>query len=99
MPALLEEAAAGQGRQVYLFEGDEYLARHSARELAEALVPEKDRALNLVLMDASAGTWKNHGQYVSCVTHVAQTCVADGLATAAERAGFVQAAAHSSVGK
>ena len=47
----------------------------------------------------SAGTWKNHGQYVSCVSHAAQTCVDDGLATAAERAGFVQAAAHSSVGK
>ena len=55
MAELLEEAAAGKGREVYLFEGDEYLARHSARELADALVPEKDRALNLILMDASAG--------------------------------------------
>src|SRR3954447_26206360 len=52
---LLEEAVAGKGRALYLFEGDEYLARTSARELAEALVPEKDRALNLILMDASAG--------------------------------------------
>jgi DNA polymerase-3 subunit delta len=38
-----------------LIEGDEYLARTSARELAEALVPEKDRALNLLVLDAAAG--------------------------------------------
>jgi len=52
---LLAEAAAGKGRQVYLFEGDEYLSRTSARELAEALVPPAERALNLVVIDASAG--------------------------------------------
>src|SRR5205814_766591 len=52
---LIAQAAGGKGLPVYLFEGDEYLARTSARELAEALVPEKDRALNLILMDASAG--------------------------------------------
>src|SRR5438270_3928802 len=40
---------------VVLIEGDEYLARHSARELADALVPEQDRALNLVVLDASVG--------------------------------------------
>jgi DNA polymerase-3 subunit delta len=40
---------------VVLFEGDEYLARHAARELAEALVPEKERALNLIVLDAAAG--------------------------------------------
>src|SRR4051812_34003928 len=42
-------------KPIYLFEGDEYLARTAAREQAEELVPEKDRALNLILMDASAG--------------------------------------------
>src|SRR5439155_3725254 len=52
---LIERAAAGKAPQVTLVEGDEYLARHSARELADAIVPEKDRALNLILMDASAG--------------------------------------------
>jgi DNA polymerase III subunit delta len=52
---LLEAAAQGKGKPVYLVEGDEYLARGAARELAEALVPEKERALNLVLLDASAG--------------------------------------------
>jgi DNA polymerase-3 subunit delta len=55
MAQLLEDARSGKGSPVYLFEGDEYLTRTSARELAEALVPEKDRALNLILMDASAG--------------------------------------------
>jgi len=40
---------------VVLIEGDEYLARTSARELAEALVPERERALNLIVLDASAG--------------------------------------------
>src|SRR5476649_457850 len=52
---LLQEAAAGKGKPVYLVEGDEFLARSAARELAEALVPEKDRALNLVILDAAAG--------------------------------------------
>ncbi|HUJ26932.1 MAG TPA: hypothetical protein VLW85_12990 [Myxococcales bacterium] len=45
----------GKCPPVVLIEGDEYLARTSARELAEALVPEKERALNLLVIDASAG--------------------------------------------
>jgi len=52
---LLEEAAAGKGKPIYLIEGDEYLTRSAARELAEALVPEKDRALNLIVIDAAGG--------------------------------------------
>ena len=52
---LLDEARAGKGRAVVLFEGDEYLARGAARELAEALVPEHDRALNLIVLDAAVG--------------------------------------------
>jgi DNA polymerase-3 subunit delta len=52
---LLEEARAGKGKPVYLVEGDEYLSRGAAREIAEALVPQHDRALNLLVLDASAG--------------------------------------------
>ena len=52
---LLEQAASGKTPQITLVEGDEYLARQSARELADLIVPEKDRALNLILLDASAG--------------------------------------------
>ncbi len=55
MDELIDAARAGKGKPVYLFEGDEYLARTSARELADALVPEADRALNLIQLDASAG--------------------------------------------
>jgi DNA polymerase III delta subunit len=55
MPGLLEHAAGGTAPPVVLIEGDEYLARTSARELADAVVPERDRALNLIVMDASAG--------------------------------------------
>jgi DNA polymerase-3 subunit delta len=55
MAALLQEAVAGKARPVVLIEGDEYLARTSARELADAIVPAKDRALNLIVLDASAG--------------------------------------------
>src|ERR1700730_8240944 len=55
MAELLEEVAAGKARPVVLSEGDEYRARTSARELADAIVPEKDRALNLVILDAAAG--------------------------------------------
>ena len=53
---MLEQAAAGKGKPLYLIEGDEYLARTAARELAEALVPEHDRGLNLIVIDAAAGT-------------------------------------------
>jgi DNA polymerase-3 subunit delta len=53
--ALLESAAQGQAPAIALFEGDEYLARTSARELAEAVVPAQERALNLVVLDAAAG--------------------------------------------
>jgi DNA polymerase-3 subunit delta len=52
---LLQAAAQGEGKPVYLVEGDEFLARGAARELAFALVPEKDRTLNLISLDASAG--------------------------------------------
>src|SRR5712691_10205508 len=55
MHELIDEARAGKARPVYLIEGDEYLARTSARELADALVPEKERALNLIVLDAGAG--------------------------------------------
>jgi hypothetical protein len=55
LTALVDEARSGKGRPVYLVEGDEYLSKSAARELAEALVPEHDRALNLVVVDASAG--------------------------------------------
>src|SRR6266481_4896540 len=55
MAELIEEVAAGKARPVVLIEGDEYLARTSARELADAIVPEKDRALNLVILDAAVG--------------------------------------------
>src|SRR6266850_2242417 len=55
MAELLEQAAAGTAPAVVLIEGDEYLARTGARELAAALVPEKDRGLNLLVLDAAAG--------------------------------------------
>jgi len=41
MAEMLEEVAAGKARPVVLIEGDEYLARTSARELADAIVPEE----------------------------------------------------------
>jgi DNA polymerase III subunit delta len=53
--ALIGQASAGKAPAVVLIEGDEYLARTSARELADAIVPEKERALNLIMLDAAAG--------------------------------------------
>jgi hypothetical protein len=48
---------------------------------------------------ASGGTWKNHGQYVSTVTHVAQTFVDQGLISGSEKSQIVSDAAQSSCGK
>ena len=50
----LADARAGKARPVYLFDGDAFLAHRAARELAGALVPEAQRALNLVELDAAA---------------------------------------------
>src|SRR5437899_1761036 len=53
--ALIGQASAGKAPTVVLIEGDEYLARTSARELADAIVPSRERALNLIVLDAAAG--------------------------------------------
>jgi DNA polymerase-3 subunit delta len=49
----LADAKAGQPQPVYVFDGDPFLALRAARELAHALVPEPQRALNLVELDAA----------------------------------------------
>jgi hypothetical protein len=43
--------------------------------------------------------WKNHGEYVSAVTHVAGEFMAQGLITEAQKGEIVSAAARSDVGK
>src|SRR5438445_11742487 len=53
--ALIGQASAGKAPAVVLIEGDEYLARTSARELADAIVPSRERVLNLIVLDAAAG--------------------------------------------
>ena len=50
----LADAKAGTAQPVYLFDGDAFLALRAARELAFTLVPEAQRALNLVELDAAA---------------------------------------------
>ena len=47
---------------------------------------------------ASGGTWKNHGQYVSTVAHVAEDFVAQGLISPNEKGAIVAAAAQSKCG-
>jgi len=54
LASCLEEARAGQARPVYLFDGDAFLSGRAARELAQALVPEAQRSLNLLELDAAA---------------------------------------------
>jgi DNA polymerase-3 subunit delta len=54
LDACLAEAAAGKPQPVYLFDGDAFLALRAARAMAQALVPEASRALNLVELDAAA---------------------------------------------
>jgi DNA polymerase-3 subunit delta len=50
----LAEARAGKPAPVYLLDGDPFLSLRAAREIAFALVPEAQRALNLVELDAAA---------------------------------------------
>ena len=72
---LCAQAAAGKGKQIYLVEGDEYLAKSATRELAEALVPEKDRALNLVTLDAAAGPREIASHLMTVAMFAAPKCV------------------------
>jgi len=44
-------------------------------------------------------SWKNHGQYVSCVAEASQSFVRQGLITPAEKGAIVSAAGRSSCGK
>lgn len=46
-----------------------------------------------------ADSYKNHGEYVSCVTHTAKEFVEAALITGAEKGAIVSAAAKSDVGK
>lgn len=48
---------------------------------------------------ATGGTWRNHGQYVSAVAHVANDFRAQGLITDEQRADIVSQAAQSDCGK
>jgi DNA polymerase-3 subunit delta len=50
----LEEAAAGRPQPVYLLDGDAFLALRAARSLCDLLVPQAQRSLNLVELDAAA---------------------------------------------
>jgi DNA polymerase-3 subunit delta len=50
----LEEARAGKPAPVYLLDGDAFLTLRAARLLCQALVPEQERSLNLVELDAAA---------------------------------------------
>lgn len=50
----LADVRGGAARPVYLFDGDAFLSLRAARELAAALVPEAQRALNLVELDPAA---------------------------------------------
>jgi DNA polymerase-3 subunit delta len=50
----LDDARAGAPAAVYLFHGDAFLSGRAARGLAAALVPEQQRALNVVELDPAA---------------------------------------------
>ncbi|HET6922393.1 MAG TPA: DNA polymerase III subunit delta [Anaeromyxobacteraceae bacterium] len=50
----LAEARAGRPAPHYLLDGDPFLTLRAGRELVEALVPEAQRALNVVELDAAA---------------------------------------------
>ncbi len=48
---------------------------------------------------ASGGAWKNHGRFVSTVTHVVKSFLAQGLITKAQAEAIVEQAAESDCGK
>ena len=58
----LAEAAEGRPAAVYLFDGDAFLALRAARELAHRLIPEDQRSLNLLELDAAASPGEVAGE-------------------------------------
>ena len=50
----LLEIGDGRGAPLYLLDGDPFLTLRGARRIAEALVPEAERSLNVVELDAAA---------------------------------------------
>ncbi|HZY04849.1 MAG TPA: DNA polymerase III subunit delta [Anaeromyxobacteraceae bacterium] len=50
----LAEVRAGRPAPVYLLDGDPFLTLRAGREIAQALVPEAQRSLNVVELDAAA---------------------------------------------
>jgi DNA polymerase-3 subunit delta len=58
----LAEAAEGRPAPVYLFDGDAFLALRAAREVAHRLIPEDQRSLNLLEMDAAASPGEVAGE-------------------------------------
>lgn len=51
---LVAKAKAGKGAAVYLFHGEEFLARKAAEAVVAALVPEEMRDLNVSILEAAA---------------------------------------------
>lgn len=54
LAAILEDIRKGAARSVYLFHGEEFLAKQAAKEVAEALVPADSRDLNLSILDGAS---------------------------------------------
>jgi len=52
----------GRASPVYLLDGDPFLSLRAARSIAEALVPEAQRSLNLVEVDGAAGPGEVAGE-------------------------------------
>jgi DNA polymerase-3 subunit delta len=65
LESCLAEARSGRPRPVYLLDGDAFLTGRAGRELAEALVPEARRSLNLVELDAAASPAEVAGELVT----------------------------------
>jgi DNA polymerase-3 subunit delta len=54
LAAAMEEARSGAPAPVYLLDGDAFLSLQAARDLCDLLVPEAERSLGLVALDAAA---------------------------------------------
>ncbi|WP_373047981.1 DNA polymerase III subunit delta [Vulgatibacter sp.] len=52
--AILADAKAGKAKPVYLFHGEEFLARKAAEDLVDVLVPPSQRDFNLAQLEAAA---------------------------------------------
>ncbi len=94
------ELTLAAGTYMLSFEGHaEYLGEKPGVDVISLEASGIQQACPCTGPVSGGGSWKNHGQYVSCVAKAAEAALKSGLITEDEKDSLVEAAAQSNCGK